>query len=230
MGRFNPWAVSASPEPVQPEYPDRLTSRYAAPTGDSGYSNGDGWSPSPRRELGNTPDPARLGVQALRQTVPAPEQAPETFYRPLDEDKDRRAAVESVTATGWVEDKRAPGYPSPDGGRFAPNPRSIPPRETRVTEEMVPRSYSFMRPFGWGMPKIGARALSGIHFSMADHKRTYEILGMQPVRSARNTYRMDPQPWDASIVDMPAEPSGYPSAKIVAADIPYPITRSYRLS
>jgi hypothetical protein len=36
---------------------------------------------------------------------------------------------------------------------------------------------------------------------MADHRREYPILGMAPVNSRRNTYRVEPTPWDINIVD-----------------------------
>src|SRR3546814_10876093 len=74
---------------------------------------------------------------------------------------------------------------------------------------MSPRSYTFTRPFdslnrNYANVSIGsARQLNGQHFSMADHRREYPILGIKPNHLRRNTYRLDPSPWDADLIDVP---------------------------
>jgi len=64
-------------------------------------------------------------------------------------------------------------------------------------------------PSGWRFIAVplgimrSRRALNGMHFSMADEHRTYELGGMQPARRFRNTYRMEPPPRDARNMDVP---------------------------
>jgi hypothetical protein len=76
----------------------------------------------------------------------------------------------------------------------------------------------------------GERFLNGSHFSMADNHRTYPLGGMQAARerNLRNTYRVQPQPWDESIVDIPTQSSGVPQ---VYFDTPQAdmSSRGYRL-
>jgi hypothetical protein len=56
---------------------------------------------------------------------------------------------------------------------------------------------------------------------MADHRRNYEILGMAPARSRRNTYRMEPAPWDLDVVDMPSTDAYNPvDARIRSVELP----------
>lgn len=58
----------------------------------------------------------------------------------------------------------------------------------------TPQEDSFVRQFDRFM---GARRLSGAHFSMADHRRMNpNVFGMQPSRTNRNTYRLAPAPQD----------------------------------
>jgi hypothetical protein len=131
-----------------------------------------------------------------------------------------RHSVETVDADGWTEAKNGSGKP------VAVHPESIRPAESRPTMQMAPSSYHFTRPFD----QHAARTFNGLHFSMADHRRTYDILGMEPVRSRRNTYRIEPPNWDTNITDAPppmAPPSGRP---VQAVEIPQPFeARSYRL-
>ncbi len=79
------------------------------------------------------------------------------------------------------------------GGVVQPT-RPAPERWTAYTH---PNLYSFVRPFN----SHAARELNGYHFSMADHRRTYDVMTMKPVRQIRNTYRTEPGQWDANIVD-----------------------------
>ena len=229
----NPWANNI-PD-ATPDYPQAVTSRYAVPTpgsrqDDAPYNDEFGWSPHPRKVPGNTPDPYRLGTAPLIQHYPAPGTPPQEYYGGIDADRKTRHSVESVDADGWEENKNYPSYPSAAAGanRFARNPRETPPAESRITQRLAPRSYTFMRPFGTNTRKVGARTFNGLHFSMADHSRHYEILGMRPAPEKRNTYRIEPTPWDANIVDMPVqtEPS---RMQVAAVDVPY-TSRSWRLT
>lgn len=101
--------------------------------------------------------------------------------------------------------------------------------------KMAPTRYSFTRPFDqlnriYGDAQVGtARQMNGQHFSMADNRRTYDILGMEPARrSRRNTFRLMPAPWDADIVDLPPADSGPINGRVRSVEVPYQ-SRSYRL-
>lgn len=68
----------------------------------------------------------------------------------------------------------------------------------RVTSEMSPSNYRFERPFGQEIE----RTLNGTHFSMASNRRTYPTQGMEPMRSWRNTFRLEPTARDTENVDL----------------------------
>lgn len=235
--KVNPWANN-DPNTnygTAPDYAEAVTSRYAVPTpgsrsDDSPYNDEFGWAPHMRKVPGNTPDPYRLGQAPLVQHYPTPGDAPEGYYSTVDADKKSRHSAEFQDADGWDETKYGFGLPDPAAGshRWADNPRSRPPAEPRVTSKLSPSRYLFTRPFGTGTPKIGAKLFNGLHFSMADHSRNYEILGMRPATSRRNTYRIEPTPWDNEVVDMPVE-SDAPQMTIAALDVPYG-SRSWRLT
>jgi hypothetical protein len=95
---------------------------------------------------------------------------------------------------------------------------------------MNPRTYFFWRPFETNQPKMGARRLNGIHFSMADHRRDYEILGMEPAKTRRNTYRLEPTPWDTNLVDYPPEDNTPANRGTVPGEASHYSTRSWRLT
>jgi hypothetical protein len=150
-------------------------------------------------------------------------QPPEQYYGPIDAEEAQRHSAETQNATGWPEQKAR--Y------KIGPDPRWNPPAETRVTERMSPNNYSFVRPFDQGTKGNGARQFNGMHFSMADHRRDFPILGMQPWSSPRNTYRVDPAPWDADMYDVPpADTIGVPyQGRVQAVEVPDSGNRSYRL-
>lgn len=123
----------------------------------------------------------------------------------------------------------AQGQPfSPERVGWTGNPNFTPPAPSRVMR--APSLYSFTRDMG-GQAE---RHLTGYHASMASINKTYQPLGMTPAYRNRNTFRMDPPPRDAYIVDVPANqdvrvtdsvftspnPSGAPSG----------LNRSFRLT
>lgn len=232
----NPYSHSRTEqEYADPTYADSDTSAYAVPDalqGNSPYNDEFGWSAHPAMQPGNTPDPYRLGNQPLREHYPNGGDPPEEYYGGLDAEKKARHSVEKQIADeGWQENKAYAGYPDPYAGadRWAHNPRRIPPKESRVTQLLSPANYSFTRPFGWGLPKLSRKPnATGEHFSMADHRRNYEILGMQPPRQWRNTYRLDPIPWDQNVVDVPVTVQPQ-NGQIVASDFNPLTSRSWRL-
>lgn len=187
----------------------------------SPYNDEFGWGPHLRTSTTDIPDARRLQTIPLYQYRPNAVRPPEEFWDRLDADDAQRHSVEDIDANGWDEKKGV----LPTDKRWADNPRRYPPPENRVTQRMAPRTYSFTRPFD----QHAARQLNGMHFSMADHRRNYEILGMAPVRQSRNTYRLEPVPWDVDIVDMP--PNRNPTAvqaTITSMEVPG-ASRSYRL-
>lgn len=240
-------AGGASPNPNpysarNPEFPGQFgdtpdygtpNNAYAAPSlqTDSPYNDEFGWSVHTRIAVNNTPDAMRELEFPIRETGPYEGEPPTRFYRPLDADEKSRESVTDQDANGWDEQK---DFKKVNRN----NPRETPPPETRWTERLSPRSYSFTRPFDQanrGNPQDGpigsARHLNGQHFSMADHRREYDILGMQPWGRHRNTYRVDPAPWDADMYDAP-DPSTVGvgiNARIQSVEIPSSGNRSMRL-
>ena len=112
--------------------------------------------------------------------------APERHYRD-------KTGAELIGRHG-VEEQDGDGWTT-EGGR---KPAARPPYPAPLPERNTPHNlYSFTRPFD----QHAEREFNGSHFSMADHRREYPILGMAPVNSRRNTYRVEPTPWDINIVD-----------------------------
>jgi hypothetical protein len=214
---------------AEPDYPHAENGRYASPglSEDAPYTDTFGWSPSLRLSAQEIPDNARLRERALRDFYPDGPKNPEQFYGSRDTDDAKRHQVESQDANGWDAPK---GIGTER--RWAANPREIPPAENRVTQRLAPRGYSFLRPFGHGLGKGSTPdRFNGEHFSMADHRRDYEIYGMAPVRSRRNTWRIEPTPWDADIVDVPANVQpNIPNGRVEAVEVNYsPGNRNWRL-
>jgi hypothetical protein len=198
-------------------------SRYAAPSLESGspYNDEFGWGPKLLSDgIWGTPDAQRLQTFPRRDFYPVDQ---ESFYEQRDADEARRHSVEDQDANGWDE-KKGPLK------SWARNPRETPPPETRITEKLSPRSYSFLRPFDQLQKGLGERRLNGIHFSMADHRRNYEVTTNFEVRTSRNTYRIDPTPWDTDMADIPPryEPDT-PQFRIQTVDLPPSSSRSWRL-
>lgn len=216
--------IPAERNPTGPfDPPPQQYGPFAVPSLESGSPYMDnpagGWAPPVYRIPVSRPD-----LVADYRTDP--QRPPQETWRSRDRDDARRHSVEDQDADGWTEQK---GYK-----KWAPNPRSVPPPEDRPTMQMAPRSYSFTRPFdqlnrSYGDAQVGtARQNNGVHFSMADHRRSYDILGMAPAqRSRRNTFRLMPPPWDANIVDMPPEME-MPNVTVRSVDVPRD-NRTYRL-
>lgn len=213
-----------------PDYPQADTADYAVPSGGNtqyitsfGYAYRLSSTPSAQQ----IPSAQRLGAIPREDFRPVPNRPPEEFWGPLDADRKTRESVTSQKAVPWPENKGTQ-Y------RMAPNPRSVPPPEPRITTQLSPATYSFVRPFDqfnreWPDSLVGTtRQLNGTHFSMADHRRNYEILGMRPPMARRNTYRLEPGAWDENIVDMPPTPAQAAPSIIQSVELP-PNSRTHRL-
>ena len=196
----SPYSVAGDPGNVR-------DSEYAVNQfGPSGYSESpiQAFAPKP------TGDPDRLQTRK-RVDARANLANPLAWWRRRNMDVDERHAVESVDADGFTERK------SGSGRARADDPRWNPPAESRPTQQMSPHTYIFERPFD----ARHARTFTGEHFSMADHRRTYDIFGMAPVTKRTNTFRIEPGPSDADIMD---------AESIVTVDVPIAVTeRGWRL-
>lgn len=158
---------------------------------DAPYDDNTGYADQLKGGVEGTPDAQRLGQAPFLSMHPVKQRL---FYEVRDEDRKERYSVETVDPDGWNEQ---PGFIK----RWVANPRENPPEPERpMTRDRSPNTYSYQRPMGDG---LGERRFNGTHFSMADHRRDYDIYGMAPVRPLRNTYRLDPAPWDTNVVDMP---------------------------
>ena len=182
-------AGAVDPTPVA-----MLAHEYAVPGPDAPkpYATDQGWAAPLRTSPTGTPDAERLGTIPIVQRQVYPGRPPGDWYDAnTDYDDARRHAVEVQSTTGYVETRT-------HELRRAPDPRWNPPAPSRVTAALSPRSYLFARPF----QRPPARN-NGLHFSMADHRRKFDVLGMSPVRERRNTFRADPAPWDTNQYDVP---------------------------
>lgn len=199
--------------------------RYAAPDSRGNYqyalSPVTAWAASLRTSTMGTPDPSRTKQIPRHDYRPEPDIAPETWWLGDGPGRIKQAQhtrSETVDADGWTEFQPMRGFK-----RAAPDPRRSPPNPIRLTNQLSPANYMFTRPFD----QHSARQLNGQHFSLADHRRNYPVLGMQPAPARRNTYRIDPPPWDTNIVDtVPLSPPG--PGRVLVSDLPSR-GRSYRL-
>lgn len=203
----------AVPDPVQ------SATQYGA------YAHGDnGGSATPLREsTTGTPDASRLRHAPLFETRPG-EGEPVAWWRRFTRDVLGRHSVEYQDADGQEVAPRTPA-------KVPDKPRPSDVGEPRPTQRMNPNTYLFTRP----MPGLGVSGhLNGAHFSMADHRRDYSILGMTaPRKVKRNTFRLEPEPWDSDLVDKAPVTDPSPNVQVVGQIIPSDGvlggTRSWRL-
>lgn len=193
-------------------------------TDDAPYLDALGWAPGLRTSPQGTPDSERLGITPIRDFRGTDLESHEDqagFYERRDADVEQRNSVVDVRSNPLNEVSSI----QPNESRFAPNPRSLAVNETRMTSRLIPSRWQFLRPFNQRF----AHRFNSLHFSMADHRREYEILGMEPVTKRRNTQRLDPAPWDTDVTDV-AAPVTSASARMQAVN-PLPTTNGgYRLS
>lgn len=221
----NPWAHSLTEKQTDtPRVAVQQVNAYTRPPLSAGdaYIDEFGWAPrlAQRTSTKETPSAQRLQTTPLRDYRPNPVRPPEEFWEPKDAANAHRESFVQTMATGW---STLSGV-RPGDQRWAPNPRLNVPAEPRLTSRMGQNTWLQTRPFN-----RGAWRFNGMHFSMADHRRKYDILGMRPAVKRRNTYRMEPAPWDVDIVDMPpADEQQIPGAILRSMDIPS-VGRSMRL-
>jgi hypothetical protein len=168
---------------------------------------------------GATPDPMREQYFPTRDYRPQPGRPPGEFWHGAQgpgRDMLARHQQEFLDADGITADKPRD---RPQSARPAR------PDEPRWTNRLSPHNYIFTRPFG----QDTERYFNGSHFSMADHRRTYAILGMAPPNYRRNTYRADPVPWDSDRIDMPTPSGSATPGRIIAYDLPPTANSAWRL-
>ncbi len=116
--------------------------------------------------------------------------------------------------------------PSPDArGKHPYEPNNNPPDDPRIVHAGI--GYTFERQ--WENTVRDKTGFSGDHISLSDNKVILPVGGLAPKKNLRNTYRLEPEPWDVNIVDISVNP-----AENMAAPPPPQIaegthTRSYRL-
>lgn len=207
-------AVEAGADPVN--YSDSANPQGA---GNHFWTDGNGWAPRvTHNDFAGTPDPTRV-EELPRTDRRANLRAFWSWWRGVDADTKQRESVTVTQATGFTELK---------GQRTrAADPRWVPPPEPRPTTAMNPHTFYFSRPFD----QVIARMFNGSHMSLADNRRNYPIMTMSPIPHRRNTYRVEPSPWDHDIVDEPSTDSttGRPDERLAYVDVPISTyRRSYR--
>lgn len=209
-GTVNPYAAVSgreageAPGPVIALLPHR---RYEVPdipeTTDPNNTDG-GFSPelTPSPDGTALPDDIRIGKR--EPPVNDPNNYGYTMRR--DANRKERQADEVTTGSWNVQQRKVPAPIVPEWTQ-----ERMPIRPSAVRS---PLGYLFSRP--WHRPRNVREAVgedAPRHLSMADHRRTYPIMGMVPRgRTGMNTFRLDPRPWDETLVtpisQQPATASG----------------------
>lgn len=159
---------------------------------------------------GTTPDDIRVG-----RREPPPNAFVDVWPKPGELDRQHRQSDENRRDPWKVRQQKAPTPSVPEWTQ-----ERMPIRPTATN---APMAYSFTR--YWHIPRNveevygpGSENENGVsrrHFSMADHRRKYQIMTQVPRgKVGVNTYRKDPGPWDsrlfnASVPDVPAQGTGY---------------------
>lgn len=196
--------------------------RMDADGADAPYSDYNTFAPRLGSDgLGSVPDPSRLD-RTVRHDSRANLRNPWKWWeKKTGDNNDRHAAAEEVDADGFTVRQSVT--------HFAADPRWDVSDNPRPTGRMSPHTYSFMRPFDQSY----SRKLTGEHLSMADHRRSYDVnqFGMEPVSRGRNTYRIEPKPWDNDIVDEPDNPNdGLPYQHVDQFSVPGSATSARKWS
>lgn len=198
--------------------------RYSVPSVDSttdpDYTTGF----SPTLRAGGSPDGTQLpdDVRIGQRELPVGENYNDPKWQAIQNSEFLQRHSVEQTGEMWSVQQRK--IPAPQVPLWTQERAPIRPTATNS-----PTGYTFQRP--WHIPRNVADvytedsvAISGAsrqHFSMADHRRRYEVMGMKPQgRMGVNTYRANPQPWDQSLYVAPS-----------ASQAPNSITgtRSFRL-
>lgn len=174
------YAVKDVPESTDPDYTVGFSPQLKA----GGSSDGSA-----------LPDDIRIGTR--KTPIPNRNWNDPGFQAQRDAEFLKRHSVEQWTK-GW--EVRQQKVPTPNVPIWTQERMPI-----RPTATMAPMGTLFQRP--WHIPRnvkdaLGEDAVT--HFSLADHKRRYQIMGMKPQgRLGVNTYRAQPRPWDETLYTPP---------------------------
>lgn len=214
-GYFNNYGVAAAAGADPANYGETA---HPQGGGNHFYVDGNGWAPGiTRDDYSGTPDPTRT-EELPRTDRRANIRGFWSWWAGIDAETKRRESVTAQQTVGFEETK---------GRRSrAAHPLWEPPPEPRPTTAMNPHKYYFERPFDQDI----SRYFNGSHMSMADNRRQYPILLQSPMPNHRNTYRLEPTPWDQDIVDEPQDTgTGRPTERVQYVDLPIgTYRRSYR--
>lgn len=198
---------------VYPPDPGALAAKHSFVAPSGGYPLApDGWSARPGIDMPVLRNQDRI---LYHSNQPPPNRPPQPFYEDRSADTlTRHRGEETISSTEVLahvfQESRAP------------DPRWSPPQVSRLNNR--PTSYSFVRPFD----RMSARKLNGTHFSMAEAIRAYDIGGMRPVTSRRNTWRVQPPPHDMENIDLPSSDRPEASPEVyISPQAPY--GRAFRL-
>lgn len=120
------------------------------------------------------------------------------------------------------QDGALPREPNNDAGRWSVS------NYGRLLRAGV--GYTFFR--YWTETARDQQGYNGDHISLSDNAVILPVGGMRPnyERNKRNTYRIEPEPWDLNLVDLNTDPTqnaSAPAAPVVAPNVGY--GSSYRL-
>jgi hypothetical protein len=174
MGGPGRYAVPDVPETTDPEY----TTGFSPELATSGSPDGT-----------KLPDDIRIGTREPPPNDPNRTDVNQRRYSEFHE----RHSVEQTTV-GWkVQQHKIPAPVVPEWTQ-----ERMP---TRPTADNSPLGYLFTRPEHHPRnikDAVGEDAVA--HFSMADHRRKYEIFGQKPQGDVGvNTFRVSPKPWDNNL-------------------------------
>lgn len=190
-----------APDPTS-RYRPSGSFRYAVPSppdsSDPDYTLGF----SSELENGGSPDGKALPSDIRIGTREEPENDPnnKAYTSRRYADQNFQYNQQEMTSTGWkVQQQKVPAGQNPMWTQ-----ERLP---VRLTADSSPMGTFFKR--YWHIPRnikdaLGPDAVT--HFSMADHRRAYEIMGQKPQgRLGVNTYRASPRPWDESLYVVPED-------------------------
>lgn len=222
---LNPYAAPPDTVDSTPVYVLPANPAYAAPP----ITDNDGWHDSPTKaytgrlleQPGDTPDPQRLQHMVTQTDYVTGD--PVEYYRQRNLDIERRYSVEWRDSDGWEEQKGGSGH------KVTKSPYAVAQDEPRPTMKLAPTTFVATRPFDQWI----ARRNNGLHFSMASNLRNYPVYGQRAWQPFRNTWRVDPTPWDAGQADIPSGVAGNQSngrlRGIEVPPAPAAINRTWRL-
>lgn len=184
---------------------------YVQPRGDHPDKHEYGavdWSPQVGTELPPIAEQDRILVHWYR---PPDAGSPRPWWQDANSDKILRGEQERATTDLGSS---VPGSLRVEQNPWIGQPQPLP----RVTSQAVPANYRFERPFD----QRTERTLTGEHFSMASNRRTYQVNGMEPARSFRNTIRLEPVARDAENVDLASTsaPAATPAVYVSPPSVP----------